>query len=641
MSRIRVHVAMLLIVVSASAHALDPSLKLSQYVLDNWQIQQGLPQSSAQAIARTPDGYLWVGTQEGLARFDGVRFVVFDHGNEPAIPDKHISVLYVDTAGRLWIGTRAGLALYEHVHFEAVSVMPALAHAYVRAIVQGKQGRIWVGTESGLFGIGDGPAVSFDSTSGLPDSRIRALLEDREGVLWVGTAGGSQRFDGNRFEDLNFGGAATEQIAALHQDSQGAVWLGTDQGSLYRYAQGRFTVAAGAGRLGSIVRALTSDRDGNLWIATHGGGLVRWRDGNFSVLGTNQFASSELRALLEDDEGSLWVGSYGEGLLRLRNGKFVSAGEPEGLQGNLTWTIAPRSGGGVWVGSDGGLSSYADGSFQHIAVSKGRDNVRVRAVIEDPAHVLWVGTQGAGAYRIDQHGTTVFDQSHGLAGNSITAMLEDRQGRVWVGSNQGLDLIDRGTVSSQQSLLPGSNRSAVHLIYEDFRGKLWVGTETRGLFVIGPDGTQHFGAADGLPSDYVIAIHEDERGTIWLGTTDGLAVWRGGKIISLAQFGSPLRETILQVLEDKSHRLWLTTNRGLMSVPRADLDALADGVRNKPRLQDLRPGGWPAQRGIRRRQHLTRLSHAGWHAVVSEHSRNCESRSRAYSFECRAARRAD
>ena len=589
---LRVCVATLLIMVSVSAHALDPSLKLSQYVIDNWQIPQGLPQSSAQAITRTPDGYLWVGTQEGLARFDGVRFVVFVHGNEPAIPDKHISVLYVDTAGRLWIGTRAGIAVYEHGHFKALNVVPALAHAYVRAIAPGKQGRIWVGTESGLFGIGAGTAVSFDSTDGLRDGRIRALLEDRDGVLWVGTAGGSQRFDGNRFETLNFGGAATEQITALHQDIQGTVWLGTDHGSLYRFAEGRFTLAAGAGRLGSSVQALTSDHNGNLWIATHGVGLVRWRDGNFSVLGTNQFASTELSALFEDDEGSLWVGSGDEGLLRLRNGKFFSAGEPEGLQGNMAWTITPRRSGGVWVGSDGGLSSYVDGSFQHIAAPNGKDNIRVRAVVEDQAHALWVGTQGAGAYRIDQHGTTVFDQSHGLAGNNVSAILEDRQGRLWIGSNQGLDLIDQGNISSQQSLLPGSNRSAVRLIYEDLRGKLWVATETRGLFVIGPDGTQHFGAADGLPSDWVIAIHEDERGTIWLGTTDGMAVWRDGKMISLAQFGGPLRETILQILEDKSHRFWLTSNKGLISVPRADLDALADGAKRAPdfKIYDLEVG---------------------------------------------------
>ena len=271
--------AALLIMVSLSAHALDPKLKLSQYVLDNWQIPQGLPQSSAQAIARTPDGYLWVGTQEGLARFDGVRFVVFDHANEPAIPDKHISVLYLDAGGRLWIGTRAGVALYANGRFESLSVVPALAHAYVRAVAQGKQGRIWIGTENGLFGIGAAATVSFDATNGLPDNRIRALLEDRDGILWVGTAGGSQRFDGRRFETLNFGGAGAEQITVLHQDPQGTVWLGTDNGSLYRYTQGHFSVAAAAGRLGSIVRALTTDRDGNLWIATHGrpGAFARWK----------------------------------------------------------------------------------------------------------------------------------------------------------------------------------------------------------------------------------------------------------------------------------------------------------------------------------------------------------------------------
>jgi signal transduction histidine kinase/ligand-binding sensor domain-containing protein/CheY-like chemotaxis protein/HPt (histidine-containing phosphotransfer) domain-containing protein len=591
-SNSRVYAAILLMLVSLSAHALDPELKLSQYVLDNWQIPQGLPQSSAQAIARTPDGYLWVGTQEGLARFDGIRFVVFDHDNEPGIPDKHIVALFVDTAGRLWIGTSAGIAVYEQGHFESLSVVPDLEHAFVRAIAQGEQGRIWVGTDSGLFGIGNGKAVSFDSHSGLIDSRIRALLEDRDGVLWVGTAAGSQRFDGNRFEALSFGGAASEQITALHQDLQGAVWLGTDSGSLYRYATGRFTLVAGAGRLGSIVLALTSDRDGTLWIGTHGGGLVRWRNGNLDVLRTNLFESGELGALLEDDEGSLWVGSWGEGLLRLRNGKFVSAGEPEGLQKDVTWTITPRGEGGVWVGSDGGLSSYVAGTFAHIAAPKGQENVRVRAVVEDRSHALWVGTQGAGVYRIDRRGTTVFNQSHGLAGNSVTAMLEDRRGRIWVGSNQGLDRIDRGIVSSQQFLLRNSNRSAVRLLYEDSEGRLWVGTETQGLFVIDTDETKHFGAADGLPSDWVISIHEDERGTIWLGTSDGLALWKSDKIISLARSGGPLRETILQVLEDKSHRFWLTTNRGLASVARAELDALADGATKIPdfNIYDLADG---------------------------------------------------
>src|ERR1700722_17318472 len=139
--------AVLLIGVGAAAFALDPSLQLSQYVLDNWQIPEGLPQTSVQAIARTPDGYLWVGTQEGLCRFDGVHFTVYDTGNEPGIPDKYISVLFVDRAGRLWIGTRSGLAVLENGRFKPFNKIAGLAHAYVRVITAGEAGQLWGGTE--------------------------------------------------------------------------------------------------------------------------------------------------------------------------------------------------------------------------------------------------------------------------------------------------------------------------------------------------------------------------------------------------------------------------------------------------------------------------------------------------------------
>jgi ligand-binding sensor domain-containing protein len=189
----RVLLAVALIVACGHAFALDPSLQPTQYVLDNWQIPEGLPQTSAQAIARTPDGYLWIGTQEGLARFDGVRFTVFDSSNEAAIPNKHISALLVDRAGRLWIGTRAGVAVLENGHFTPLNRIAKLAHAYVRTIVEGNAGRFWVGTENGLFEIGGGRALSFDASSGLRDDRIQALHEDRDGVLWVGTKDGCPR----------------------------------------------------------------------------------------------------------------------------------------------------------------------------------------------------------------------------------------------------------------------------------------------------------------------------------------------------------------------------------------------------------------------------------------------------------------
>ena len=164
----------------------------------------------------------------------------------------------------------------------------------------------------------------------------------------------------------------------------------------------------------------------------------------------------------------------------------------------------------------------------------------------------------------------------------MTALIEDRQGRIWMGTNEGLDVIEQDKITSMQSLLHRTGPAAVHLIYEDRRGRLWVATEAQGLFVIDGQNTRHLGMADGLPGEWVVAIQEDERGIMWLGTTDGLAVWRDGKLTSLAGFGGPLRQTILQLLEDDAHRMWLTTNKGLMSVPRDALDGLVNGDSRMP-----------------------------------------------------------
>jgi ligand-binding sensor domain-containing protein len=571
---IRGLLAILFVAAAAPSLALNPALQPTQYVLDNWQIADGLPQNTVQALARTPDGYLWIGTQEGLARYDGARFVVFEPGNESAISTKNITALHVDKAGTLWIGTRSGLAVFEHGRFRPGPQGGDLARAFIRAIGESSNGHLWIGTETGVTEIAGDTVRAFDASDGLIDGRVRAVEPGADGALWVGTLSGLQRFDGRRFETIPLRSTqSAEPVMSLHEEPDGALWVGTGSGALYRLRGKSLDVMSEGGRFGSAIRAISRDRDGNLWVALDGG-LVRWRDGEFSPLATGMFAAADLRTLLEDNEGSLWIGSFGLGLLRLHDGKFVTAGEPEGLSGNIAWTVVPRRAGGVWVGSDGGLSSYVEGKFNHIEGPRGRQNARVRAIVEDTRGSLWVGTEGTGVYRREPSGATkIFDHSSGLSGDSVTALMQDRAGRMWVGTNEGLDLIEHDSVVSMQSRLDASTPSAVHLIYEDRAGNLWVATEAEGLFIVGENTTRHLTVADGLPSDWVISIHEDERGVVWLGTTDGLAVWRDNKLISLVRFGGPMRETILQVLEDASHQIWFTTNKGLMSVPRADLDA--------------------------------------------------------------------
>jgi ligand-binding sensor domain-containing protein/signal transduction histidine kinase len=586
---IRTILALMLIVVWAPALALDPSREFSQYVLDNWQIPEGLPQLSARTIARTPDGYLWVGTQEGLARFDGVRFTVFDKDNEPALPNNFITALFVDHTARLWVGTSAGLAVLENGCFTAYTKFAQLERVFVRSFIEGKGGRLWVGTENGLFEIDGGRTRSFNVADGLPASRIGALHEDRKGVLWVGTSNGLARFDGNHFEIVPLvGEMAGTLVTAMHEDDDGSLWVGMDNGGLYRSTANRFDAVFQGGSSGSAhlssVRALFRDHDGNLWIGTTGG-LVRWSDGKLSIAAGGLLAESDLRAILEDNEGSLWLGSFSAGLLRLHDGKFITAGVPEGLPGNLTWTIAPRKSGGLWVGSNLGLSSYVGGRFQHIPGPRGHENISVRSVVEDRRDVLWVGTGGAGVYQLNQHGMKLFDRETGLSGDNVTALIEDRLNRIWVGTEVGLDVIEHDKITSMQSLLHTSGPTPIHQMHQDRAGNLWVATWTQGLFIIGEHGTRHLGKADGLPSDFVNAIHEDEKGDLWLGTSNGVALWRDEKLFSLANSPNPLRQNILQMLEDDAHQFWFSTNKGLISVPRSTLEGLAAG---EIRIADFR-----------------------------------------------------
>ena len=377
-----------------------------------------------------------------------MRFVVFDRSNETAIPNNLILVLHVDRAGKLWIGTQDGMAVLENGRIKPYTVA-GLAHVPILAILEDHAGRLWVGTDKGLIEIDqEQHARVFGIADGLRDAGIRALLEDRNGKIWVATAtGGLHRFDGTDFESIQPSSSQiVDPISTMYEDHDGTVWFGTETGGLYRKSGDHFDVVAPgrATRFGGSLYAFTRDRDGNLWIATYGRGIrSRLRDGVISAPDGNHALSVDVRSLYEDNEGSLWVGSSGNGLLRFRDGKFVPLGIPEGLQGNVAWSITPRAAGGIWVGTDAGVSNYVGGAFQHFTPPKGFETVRVRSLLEDRKGALWVGSDGAGIYSRDGGVMTVFNRQNGLSGNTVRAIEEDRAGRIWVGTDVGLDVIDQ------------------------------------------------------------------------------------------------------------------------------------------------------------------------------------------------------
>ncbi len=574
------HAFLLLLLTAASQPgvAQHAALRPSQWVLDNWETTEGLPEATVQTLARTADGYLWLGTEDGLARFDGVRFSLITHATQSALPDNYISALYVDRRQRLWIGTHAGISRIENGALVPPGHLPPLVHADVRAFAEDRSGTLWVGSRNGLISIDPATNAPSDHSRTLHDDRIQALTVDAAGVLWVGTAAGLERFDGTTFQRIGLDGDMDASITAILAETDGTVWVGTGKGALYRRVSDRFVMAIAPGHFGSEIKTLTRDRHRRLWIGLQGGGLLSESAGDFSRFANNRFSESDALALLEDPEGNLWVGT-GNGLWRFREPKFPTWGEPEGLPGRVAWTIAPRGRGGLWVGSDGGLSIFADDRFQTLAAPSGFERFRVRSVLEDGGDVF-VGTQGAGMYRFNSITLKMAPRIDGILGHSVYALCKDRLGQVWVGTDEGLFIINHGSAAPATGRLGITGKTTVRIIHEDAAGRMWIATETDGLFLLGQSAVRRLTTADGLPHDWITAIHEDERGVMWLGTANGLALWRNGSILSLAGFGSPLNDFVAAVLEDDTHRLWISQSHGLAAISRTELDALIEHHRN-------------------------------------------------------------
>jgi len=568
--------ALALFATARPALALDPHLAVSQYVFDNWQIQQGLPQNSVEGLARTPDGYLWLASHEGLVRFDGVRFTVFDRGNTPLLRSRIITRLHVDSAGRLWIGTRVGVITFAQGRFSAFDE-PGLRDGYIRAIVSDNDGHVWVGTDAALFEVAGTSVHSYGHEQGLADTAIRALQVGNNGTLWAATnVGGLYRRAADRFERVHVADSAgSDAVRAIFEDDDGALWIGTEDGRLFRGRDGQFEPYAGAQDLGASVSAILRDRDGNLWVATTGAGLLRLGIGAPGWLDKRERTSNDVRALLEDPEGSLWLGTFGAGLERLHSGKFIPYGPDEGLPGSLTWSVAAGRGDSLWFGTDAGLTHYSAGKFEYLAPRFGLKDIRVRAVMEDRSGAVWFGTQGRGAYRWQGGKLTRFSTGEGLSGDSVKALAQDHTGRIWIGTNIGVHTVVDGRLQPSPAALRELGSFMTSIVYEDRRGQVWIATDAYGLLMLEGDRLHRYGIPDGLPSPRIVSIHEDESGALWFGTLEGLAYYRDGRFASLAQAAPALNENMLQVVEDARGSLWLATNRGLFAVARKELEMLA------------------------------------------------------------------
>ncbi len=565
------------------SEALDPTKAITQYVHNVWQTDDGLPQNSVYATAQTRDGYLWLATQEGLVRFDGARFVVFDRRNTPELGNNFILSVMEDRAGRLWIGTGEGVVRYEAGVFTRFTARDGVPAGQVKSLLEDRRGRLFVGTMGGgLARLEGGRFVRESGTEALSTRRVQALIEDRDGVLWIGTETGLARLRESRLSWLHRSeGLTHDDISALYQDRAGAMWIGTTGGGLNRLEGGRitaFTVREGLSN--DSINAIMEDRDGSLWVGARGG-VNRMRDGRFTAFTTREGLSSEfVFSLQEDREGSLWIGTGGGGLNRLRDGRLTPWTTREGLTNDFARSFEEGRDGSLYIGTDGGgLNRLKDGRLTAITTKQGLSNDFVERVFEDAAGVLWIGTSGGGLNRMQDGRLTSFTTKQGLANDYVVSICGDHEGGLWVGTRGGLSHVKDGRVTPL-GVKDDLTNDVVRALHEDRDGNLWIGTEGGGLNRLKEGRITSFTTATGLTSDNIVSIREDRDGTLWIGSRGGgLIRYRAGRFSAIGTRQGLFDDSVFAVLEDGEGRMWMSSNKGIFRADKAEIAAVMDGRR--------------------------------------------------------------
>lgn len=578
------------------AHAAEPAATptpehpSAPYHSQTWTTEQGLPGDAVRAVAQTRDGYLWVATQAGLARFDGVRFKVFGKQNEPAFRTDECNVLLEGSDGSLWVGTiGGGLMRYRDGRFETYGRAEGLPTDVVNGLYEDREGRLWITSYEALTLFEGGRFKTFSTADGGATVYAIPFREDEEGRVWCFRSRGLQTSNRGTLlfykdGELHSGEEAARLYAFRHGPAVtafagrgAAFWVNdTEARTLTRFdadpAVGR-RFAYEADEVPSLAR---EDARGDLWFVNARQGLRLAREGRVYAVTEGPWPGGGINALYSDREGNLWVGSSG-GLTRLRPMPFRAYTTAEGLSNETVWTIFEDTRGDLWLGTDNGVNRLRGDEFTVYGARDGMAASGAVSVAEDREGRLWfASTLGLTSY--DGREFRAYARSEGLLNENVRAVHSDSRGRLWIGTVGGLHLFQDGKFRAFTTA-DGLSHNNVLFIYEDGAGGIWVGTPA-GLNRLRVDGRfDVFTKKDGLGSDIVISAREASDGSLWFGTVGGgIARMREGKFVSLTSVAGLGDDTVTTILEDDAGGLWMGSTRGVLRVSLRELNAFADGA---------------------------------------------------------------
>jgi len=583
-----------------AACALDPSRSISQYIHDTWDSNQGFLGGTVYAISQSADGYLWIGTERGLVRFDGFSFVLIQRPLPGPAAIGAVRGLVSDAAGNLWIRLDGPqMLLYRDGKFEDVSPRLSLPEKSFTAMSADDEGGTLVsGLMNRTLQFRDRKFLPVANGAEVPGTVI-SLAETRDHRIWMGTSedGLFQVTDGRI---LNISGKLPDsKINALLPANNGGLWIGTEHGMLFWDRTGLTGSGLPSSLDGFQILAMAKDYDRNLWVGTDHG-LVRITPGlDVAFAPKNESFASEINAVFEDRDGDLWFGGS-RGIERLRDGIFTSYTTAQGLPSDSNGPIYVDSERRTWFAPlSGGLYWLKDGRVGRITAA-GLDKDVVYSIDGGNGEV-WVGRQHGGLTVLTGNGESfaarTFTQTAGLSQNSVYSVHRCRDGTVWAGTvSAGVGRLKDGTLTNY-SVANGLTSNAVNSIVEGYDGTIWMGTPNGLDSFVNGHWTSRF-ASDGLPSSNVTTVFEDSKHVLWVATSSGLAFVASGHIGLPRRVPDSLHEQIFGIAEDSSGSLWIATSDHVLEV---DRDRLFSGSLEQSDVRSYgKADGLPGVGGIQR-----------------------------------------
>ena len=563
------------LLLSIELFALDPKKAISQFNHDSWTTDNGLPQNTVLSITQTRDGYLWLATYEGLVRYNGVDFKVFDKNNTPLLSSKSIISLLADEDSSLFVGTQNGLNIYKDGIKKVFYAQSELVNNFIRVVYKDKSGVIYVGTDGGLNVISGTEIKAFKVEDGLPSNTITSIIEDKNHTIWIGTGSGLCYLKDGKITSLKKSKNHPDYfVRSLLIDKKGHFWIGTSEGIVWN-ENGKYISVPNSNLLSSqSISYLYEDKDGSIWIGTDSG-LNRWVNGEVSIFSTkDELTNNRIRSIFEDNEGSLWIGTN-FGLNRLRNGKFLVINTKKGLSDDFTRTVMEDSKGNVWIGTGEGLNLYQNGKINRFLNEKGLTNDEILSIEEASNGDIWIGT-GSDGIRIYSNGKfRTFNEKNGIQSNVVRALKKDRHGTMWIGTTRGLNFWKEGKLGLV-SMNDGLSSNYILSLEEDVDGAMWIGTSD-GINRIKDGKVVTYVNEEVIGNSNIFSIHAEKEGSIWMGSENGLFRLHNGKFSRISVKDGLFDDISFAILDDEKGYFWLTCNRGIYQVSKKELYDFTDG----------------------------------------------------------------